>query len=56
MKVKSKEAIYVPKNARTFSIMPGALGAFPTFIDKKIVSLDLGNYTIYLGDTIKVKD
>ena len=56
MKVKSKEAIYVPKNARTFSIMPGALGASPTFIDKKIVSLDLGNYTIYLGDTIKVKD
>jgi hypothetical protein len=56
MKVKSKEVIYVPKNARTFTIMPGAPGAVPTVIDKKIIALDLGTYTIYLGDTVKVKE
>ena len=53
MKVKAKEVILVPKTARTFTLIPGQLGAVPTAIRDRIIALNVGTYTICLGDTRK---
>jgi len=56
MKVKSKEVILVPKTARTFTLIPGQLGAVPTTIRDRIIALNVGMYTVCLGDTVTVKN
>jgi hypothetical protein len=55
MKVQIKHAIMNPKNGRSFTILPGKDGAIPEERDGKIVSLDMGTYTISLGDVVTVK-
>jgi hypothetical protein len=55
MRVKSKEVILVPKNARTFTLMPGDRGAVATEVGDRIIALDTGQYTICKGDVINVK-
>tara|TARA_R100000030_G_C3254746_1_gene123770 strand:+ start:2663 stop:3400 length:738 start_codon:yes stop_codon:yes gene_type:complete len=54
MKVKTKHHIMTPKNARSFTIIPGREGVTPTELHGKIIALDLGTHMIFTGSTVTV--
>lgn len=54
MKVQTKYHTMTPKNARSFTIIPGKDGVTPIELGGKIVGLDLVTHTILVGSTVTV--